>query len=102
MLAVALWLWLLTLLFPPPRRSSRGRRFVPTPFSALRTRKPEWVIEEVVRLKALIADAGCRRIADTFNRMHGSRHAMTVSKTWVATTMRKRPAEAVLTISVSV
>ena len=40
MLAVALWLWLLRILFPFRRRPSRGRRFVPTPFSALRARKP--------------------------------------------------------------
>ncbi len=66
---------------------------MPTPFSALRARKPDWVIDEVVRLKAHMADAGCRRIADTFNRMHGSRHAMTVSKTWVATTMRSKRLE---------
>jgi transposase InsO family protein len=66
---------------------------VPTAFCALCTRKPDWVIEEVVRLKALMADAGCRRLADTFNRMHGARHAMTVSKTWVATTVRGKRLE---------
>jgi putative transposase len=93
MLAVALWLWLFRILFPSRRRSSRGRRFVPTPFSALRARKPDWVIEEIVRLKALMADAGCRRISDTFNRMHGARHAMIVSKTWVAVTVRARRLE---------
>jgi len=48
------------------------------------------VIEEVVRLKALMADSGCRRIACTFNRLHSARHAMTVSKTWVATTVRAK------------
>ena len=66
---------------------------MPTPFSALRARKPDWVVEEVVRLKAHMADAGCRRIADTFNRMHGARHATTVSKTWVAANVRKRRRE---------
>ncbi len=93
MLAVALWLWLLRCLCPSRRRSSRGRRFVPAPFSALRARKPDWVIEEIVRLKALMADAGCRRLADTFNRMHGARHATTVSKTWGAATVRARRLE---------
>ena len=93
MLAVALWLWLFRLLCLRRRGPSRGRRFVPTSFSSLRARKPDWVIEEIVRLKALMADAGCRRIADTFNRMHGARHAMTVSKTWVAATVRTRRLE---------
>jgi transposase InsO family protein len=51
------------------------------------------VIAEVVRLKALMADAGCRRIADTFNRLHAARHAMTVSKPWVAAAVRKHRIE---------
>jgi transposase InsO family protein len=51
------------------------------------------VIEEVIRLKALMADAGCRRVADTFNRLHAARHRMTVSKTWVATAIRKHRLE---------
>src|SRR5471032_2357224 len=93
MLAVALWWWLFRQFLTSPRQSSRGRRFVPFPLPVLRARKPDWVIEEVVRLKAHMADAGCRRIADTFNRMHRARHAMTVSKTWVASTVRARRVE---------
>ena len=50
----------------------RGRRFVPAALPALRTHKPDWVVEEIVRLKALMPDAGCRRIADTFNRLHAA------------------------------
>ena len=71
----------------------RGRRFVPAALPALRARKPDWAIEEIVRLKALMPDAGCRRIADTFNRLHAARHATTVSKTWVAYTVRKKRLE---------
>ena len=71
----------------------RGRRFVPAALPALRTHKPDWVVEEIVRLKALMPDAGCRRIADTFNRLHAARHAATVSKTWVAYTVRKKRLE---------
>ncbi|MEO8751069.1 MAG: integrase core domain-containing protein [Casimicrobiaceae bacterium] len=67
----------------------RGRRFVPAALPALRSRKPDWVIEEVVRLKALMGDdAGCRHIALTFNRLHAARHCMTIGKTYVATTVR--------------
>jgi hypothetical protein len=93
MLAVALWLWLLRFLPAPARSPSCGRRFVPTPLAALRARKPEWVVEEVIRLKALMVDAGCRRIADTFNRLHAARHGMTVSKTWVAVAVRRHRLE---------
>jgi len=93
MLVVVLWLWLLRFLSVPARRPSRGRRFVPAALPALRTRKPDWVIEEVVRLKALMSDAGCRRIADTFNRLHAARHRTTVSKSWVAAAVRKHRLE---------
>ena len=91
MLAISIWIWLVACLLPhrPPRRNS-GRRFIPAALPALRARKPDWVIEEVVRLKALMAEAGCRRIADTFNRLHAVRHTTTVSKSWVAGTVRKR------------
>ncbi len=93
MLLVALWLWLIARFASPLRRASRGRRFVPAALPALRTRKPDWAVEEVARLKALMPDTGCRRIADTFNRLHAARHATTVSKTWVAYTVRKKRLE---------
>ena len=49
--------------------------------------KPEWVINEVIKLKALIPRHGCRKIASTFNRIHaGSGH--TISKSYVAYTVR--------------
>ena len=51
--------------------------------------KPKWVKQEVVRLKALMPQAGCRTIAHTFNRQWKSRRLMTVSKTYVADTCRK-------------
>src|SRR5258708_7325241 len=97
MLLCFLWIWLgrtlLDFVAPMPRGIARGRAFIPAPRPADRARKPDWVIEEVVRLKALMADAGCRRIADTFNRLHAARHAMTVSKTWVARIVRRRALE---------
>lgn len=31
--------------------------------------KPQWVKHEVMKLKALMSQAGCRTVADTFNRM---------------------------------
>lgn len=84
-------LWLLRRFFHPHRRSvhrPRGRPFTPAAVRFIRVRKPEWVVDEVVRLKALMGDLGCRKVADTFNRLHAARHSMTVSKSFVATTVR--------------
>jgi putative transposase len=46
-------------------------------------RKPEWVIQEVLRLKVLMGSGSCRDIATTFNRMQ--RHCRaSVGKTFVS------------------
>lgn len=55
--------------------------------------KPAWVTREIVRLKALMPDAGCRTISLVFNRRFAA-HAnfgrrMTVGKSFVADTLRK-------------
>ncbi|MEO7107614.1 MAG: integrase core domain-containing protein [Rhodoferax sp.] len=48
-------------------------------------RKPEWVIQEVLRLKALMWKKGsCRKISDTFNGLHAATSACTVGKTFVS------------------
>ena len=46
-------------------------------------RKPDWVLQEVLRLKALMTHNGVRRIAATFNRLHAVTGA-TVGKSFVA------------------
>ena len=51
--------------------------------------KPTWVRDEVICLKALMPQAGCRTIAHHFNRRWKSRRQMTVSKTYVADTCRR-------------
>ncbi len=51
--------------------------------------KPKWVRDEVIRLKALIPQAGCRTIAHHFNRRWVAKRQMTVSKTYVADTCRR-------------
>jgi transposase InsO family protein len=48
-----------------------------------------WVRNEVIKLKALLPQAGCRTIAHCFNRRWASRRQMTVSKTYVADTCRR-------------
>lgn len=90
MLVLVLWFWLFSPFFAARSRTSRGRPFVPSSPPALRARKPEWVGAEIVRLKAHLADYGCRKIADTFNRLHHAQRGMTVSKSWVATLVRER------------
>lgn len=89
MLVVLLWLCLTRLVRLQYPRTARGRRFIPAARPALRLRKPDWVVEEVIRLKAHLAQQGCRKVADTFNRLHAARHGMTVSKTYVATMVRR-------------
>ena len=51
--------------------------------------KPAWVRHEVLRLKALMPNSGCRKIADSFNRRFESTRHMTVGKSYVSNTIRK-------------
>ncbi len=51
--------------------------------------KPEWVRQEVIRLKALIPKAGCRAISAIFNRRFAAKRRMTVGKTFVAELVRQ-------------
>jgi transposase InsO family protein len=51
--------------------------------------KPKWVKQEVIRLKALLPESGCRTIAHHFNRRWASKRQMTVSKTYVADICRR-------------
>jgi putative transposase len=51
--------------------------------------KPEWVRQEVLRLKALMTHSGCRKIADAFNRKFEVSRKMTVGKTYVSNTIRQ-------------
>ncbi len=55
--------------------------------------KPVWVRQEVIRLKALMPEAGCRIIANTFNRRFAESKQMTVSKTFVNETVKKHKYE---------
>jgi len=46
--------------------------------------KPPWVKQEVIRLKSFMTYQGCRKVAETFNRLHEQNGKMTVSKSYVA------------------
>ena len=64
---------------------SRPRGYWPSPRTGSPTRrphalpKPRWVRQEIIRLKALMPDAGCRTIMHSFNL--ADRRSMTVGKT---------------------
>lgn len=45
-------------------------------------KKPEWVINKVIYLNAIVPTHGCRLIADNFNRLYGHKNEP-VSKSYV-------------------
>lgn len=55
--------------------------------------KPEWVKKEIIRLKALMPNAGHRKIAYAFNRLHAHKRMMTVGKTYVGYSIRNHQYE---------
>jgi len=85
------WLW---FRFAAPKawsnygnmKSSPGARFPRRP------PKPAWVGKKVIRLAALIPQAGCRSIAHAFNRLHESK-GMTVGKSYVNEVVRRHKYE---------
>jgi hypothetical protein len=80
--------WLFPGQSPAPIRHGWKRAL---PAQAMRqVRKPAWVVDELVRLKALMPQAGCRRIADAFNRRFSAKRQISVSKSYVAYTLRQR------------
>ena len=75
--------------FPCTTRPARARRAIaPAKHDGFNQAKPQWVRDEVLRLKALMPGNGCRKIAVTFNHMH--RRRMTVGKTFVASVLKKQ------------
>lgn len=50
-----------------------------------RQKKPEWVTRKIIYLKAMMPSQGCRKISEVFNRLHGEKDFMTVSKSYVYT-----------------
>lgn len=71
------------------RQGGRGRRRSTFGVYCRTQAKPVWVAGEIVRLKALMPNAGCRTIANVFNRRHAVSRKMTVSKLFVADRVRK-------------
>jgi transposase InsO family protein len=72
-------------------RSARGYRRIQGPARMFfRSRaKPAWVRREIIRMSALMPNAGCRRIAGSFNRRFAAKRRMTVGKSFVAEVIRR-------------
>lgn len=63
-----------------PKARPKGYRQIKPATANHRSRsKPDWVLAELIRLKAQMPDAGCRTLALTFNRLFASRQ-MSVCK----------------------
>jgi len=91
LLALIFYLAHLFHLVRRARRTPRGyRRLPPSPCARVRApSKPTWVRQEIIRLKALMPHAGCRHIAQCFNRRFAQKRGMTVGKTFVSNVMRQ-------------
>lgn len=72
------------------RRKCHIRRRGLARIASIRTpSKPAWVVREIIHLKALLPDTGCRSIANIFNRRFAVSRKMTVGKSFVADTLRQ-------------
>ncbi len=74
---------LTTTSLPCSRRQKRDKPAV----HSFNTPKPPWVRDEVMVLKARLAYQGCRKIADTFNRLYAHK-GVTLGKTFVNEVIR--------------
>lgn len=68
----------------PPRLGNRHRHS---------PQKPDWLKHEILRLKALMPQAGCRTIADICNRRFAASRHVTVGKTFVHQTLQRHDYE---------
>ena len=55
--------------------------------------KPEWLKQEIIRLKAHMPQAGCRSIADICNRRFAASRKVTVGKTYVRQVLQRHDYE---------
>ncbi|MGV8933630.1 MAG: transposase [Gallionellaceae bacterium] len=84
---ILLCLWLIFLWHQDTHRRALpyGRQRLHLPIMVHRSqRKPPWVKQELIRLKALMPVAGCRTLTDIFNRRFAVSRRMTVGKSFVS------------------
>lgn len=88
-LFLAIVVWLMRWLYRSAGLAHARRRTSRSP--AIRNApKPAWVREEILRLKLLMPDAGCRTIEMIFNRRFAIARGLTVGKTYVANVLSAR------------
>jgi len=77
------------------RRSYRCKRIAPIGKHHHRhsTQKPDWLKHEIIRLKAIMPQAGCRTITDICNRRFAASRKVTVGKTYVHETLQRHAYE---------
>jgi transposase InsO family protein len=68
-------------------RVRTGSSKLPLPALKRSRKKPLWVVNAVIRIKALCPNHGCTKIAHAFNRLYVHR-GMSVSRSYVAYTVR--------------
>lgn len=101
-LLCCLWLWL--RCYTKPATQFRGKQIYsepelhePKPIYRRNAKKPQWVIDEVIRLAAFMYAEGCRPLSKAFNDLHKIKNKMTIGHSFVAEVMKKhRHAIAVL------
>ena len=78
-----------------PLRARRGYKLPPSVGACHfhSPQKPEWLKSEIVRLKAVMPQAGCRTIADICNRRFAASRNVTVGKTFVHQTLQRHDYE---------
>ena len=76
-----------------PSYCGRRKEMVPLKGFGQYPKKPDWVPKEIIRMKAMMPDVGCRKLADNFNRRFAKSKQMTVGKTYVSNTIRNHQYE---------
>jgi transposase InsO family protein len=91
-----LWLILISafrfLFRSAVKNCPRRKHTLPTPIHGYKQfKKPDWVIQEVIRIKAFMPGHGCRKIADCFNQLfeHHRHTPMTIGKSFVSQVIKQ-------------
>jgi transposase InsO family protein len=71
------------------RPAHPGRRKIPPLPVQTNRRKPQWVVDAIIRLKALQPKASNRVMAAQFNRLYAAPRRMTISSSYVHYTVRE-------------
>ena len=87
-LIVILIFWMYSSWTSPYPQLRHRYRIKTSPCPAARNqRKPAWVKEAIIKLKAE-SNLSCYKLAATFNQLYAAEHGITVGKTFVAETVR--------------